>query len=101
MNNNIIEYNQAPNANGTIDVTTESVLALLDTGMPQTEKIIGLCNMSLDEYAKNSQHTELFAIVTNWLLSLDEVEDEQVQQYCNLGAFASAACENGNAFILF
>ncbi len=97
----------------------DTLKVLLNSDLKQSEKLTGLINMFLCEQAKKlaayehfgalfggeEAHTvkrrELFDTVTNWLLSLCEVADNQVESYCELGQFVSAAAENGDAWVSF
>jgi len=48
-----------------------------------------------------ARRKNLFDSVANWMLSLEEVPDEEAEDYCTLGTFVSAAAENGGAWITF
>jgi glycosyltransferase involved in cell wall biosynthesis len=47
------------------------------------------------------QRTELFSYAAKWLLSLQEVPDEQAEDFCNVGEFVCAAAQNGEGWIFF
>lgn len=44
---------------------------------------------------------ELFKGIAGWLLSLSEVSNEQVEDYCNIGELSSAAAEDSERWIAF
>ena len=44
---------------------------------------------------------ELFKGIAGWLLSLSEVANEQVEDYCNIGELSSAAAEDSEGWIAF
>lgn len=47
------------------------------------------------------QRTELFSSVAKWLLSLQEVPDEQMDDFCNVGEFVCAVAQNGEGWVFF
>lgn len=49
----------------------------------------------------SEQRRELFSSVVIWLLSVTEVPDCEVEGYCELGEFVSAAAEDRNAWLAF
>jgi glycosyltransferase involved in cell wall biosynthesis len=97
----------------------DTLKVLLNADITQTEKLNGLQDMFLCDHARRlaayarfgallgnasvytAQRKELFAGVVNWLLSLEEVPDEKVEDYCELGEFVSAACENADDWLFF
>jgi len=91
---------------------------LLNSDLPISEKISGLHDMFTDEHTRRlaaggtdfntdnmqteqAEREQLFASVAEWLLSLEEVADEQMEQYCDLGEFCSAVAEDGEKWLTF
>ena len=98
----------------------DTVKLLLHTEMPDSEKLhyfIEILNCrythqmmaweNLGAYnSKETQETqdsrkELFKGIADWLLSLDEVPNEQAEDYCNIGELSSAAAEDSEGWIAF
>jgi hypothetical protein len=97
----------------------DTLKVLLGAELPQTEKLSLLREMFLCEHARtlavyerfgarfsveaqwSGQRRELFGSAAQWLLSREEVADEQVEGYCELGEFLSAAAENSGGWIFF
>jgi glycosyltransferase involved in cell wall biosynthesis len=97
----------------------DSLGVLIGADMPQAEKLSLLRDMFLCEHARTlaayerfgarlggetqltQQRRELFGSAAAWLLSREEVADEQVEGYCELGEFLCAAAENANGWIFF
>jgi len=48
-----------------------------------------------------TQRKTLFATLIDWMLSLDEVPDEQVEHFCEMGTLFSAAADNQDGWIFF
>jgi glycosyltransferase involved in cell wall biosynthesis len=54
-----------------------------------------------DAPGQTKQRRELFTAVAQWLLTREEVPDEQIEQFCAVGEFVCAACENADGWIFF
>ena len=97
----------------------DSFQVLLTADMEQLDKIQLLRSMFLnelsyslaasshfgaqigDEIGCTARRKELFTSVISWLFSVKDVPDREVENYCELGEFISAAAENGDAWIIF
>jgi glycosyltransferase involved in cell wall biosynthesis len=98
-------------------VDTQSVL--LKSELSAADKLSGLYDMFMNEYTHKVVLAEhlgysfseeefhvlrrelLFKETVVWLLSLEDVPDDEVERYCNLGEFVSAVAEDGDAWIFF
>ena len=47
------------------------------------------------------QRRDLFASIMDWLLSREEVQNEQMERFCQVGEFVCAVVENANGWIFF
>lgn len=92
---------------------------LLNVQISVSEKLSGLINIFSDDHTKllisredfcvghdralerQGKRKELFATVANWLLTLKEVPDELVEDYCNIGEIACAAAEYPEGWVFF
>jgi glycosyltransferase involved in cell wall biosynthesis len=97
----------------------DSFGVLLGADMPQSEKLGLMYAMFINDNAKQlaayerfgalfnaqQQWTELrrqfFSSATEWLLSREEVPENEVEGYCELGTFVSAAAEHSGAWVVF
>ncbi|MDR1589063.1 MAG: radical SAM protein [Oscillospiraceae bacterium] len=97
----------------------DTLSVLLNADLPESEKIDALRDMFLCEHARTlaaredfgalfgdapgqtRRRGELFSAAANWLLTREEVADEQIEGYCELGEFLCAACENADGWIFF
>lgn len=97
----------------------DTLNVLLKAELDDSARLDSLCEMFLCPHAKElaahecfgallgdvngqtQRRKELFAIAAVWLLSREEVADEQVEKYCELGEFLCAACENGQGWLTF
>jgi tetratricopeptide (TPR) repeat protein len=97
----------------------DTLKVLLTAYVTYTEKLDWLCEMFLCEHAKvlaayehfgglfnaagewTEQRRQLWTSAANWLLQLEEVPDEQVERYCELGEFLCAAVEDSCAWMSF
>jgi glycosyltransferase involved in cell wall biosynthesis len=92
---------------------------LLNAEIPEMEKITGVLSIFSHEHTQQMAALEnigmllgsaeiftrwrrdLFASVATWLLSREEVQDEQIGRYCDVGEFVSAAAGNADAWVFF
>jgi hypothetical protein len=97
----------------------DTLKVLLGAEMPDAERLSAMCNMFLCEHARNlaarerfgerfgaaeewqKKRRELFETAIAWLRSREEVADEQVEDYCELGEFLCAACEIAEGWLFF
>lgn len=97
----------------------DTLNVLLNVKISVSEKLRGLVEMLTCDYtrqlaawdnfgayigqAKEMQHTrtEFFIKVANWLLELENVPDEQVEDFCDIGEFVCAAVEFSDGWIFF
>ena len=95
---------------------------LLHSEIPESEKIAGVIDIFLHRYSKQlaareclgalsfdrqsvaectRQRKEMFSSVAQWLLSREEVPDEQFVQYCDVGELTCAVAENAEGWLFF
>lgn len=97
----------------------DSLQVLLKANMGQLDKLKLLQSMFLNEFSyklavykhfgaqlgdetsTTVRRKDLFTAVINWLFSVVDLPDEEVESYCELGEFLSAAVENGDAWMIF
>lgn len=102
-----------------LNALRDTLKVLLNANISITKKLTGLIEMFTCEYTKKLiargnfgayigqaqeyQHfrKEFCTVVANWLLSLSEVPDEQVEDYCNIGELACAAAEYPEGWVSF
>lgn len=48
-----------------------------------------------------ARRKQIFVTLSDWLLSREEVPDEQVERYCSIGEIAAAITETSDAWVLF
>jgi glycosyltransferase involved in cell wall biosynthesis len=95
-----------------LDTLNRSTYVLLNSDTNESIKISVLHEMfvshkteSLALYANSGNWTErrraLFSTAANWLLTREEVPDEQIEQFCAVGEFVCAACENAEGWLFF
>lgn len=102
-----------------LNALRDTLEVLLNANISIKEKLTGLIQMFTCEYtqkliarerfgtnigqAQECQHSrkEFFAVAANWLLSLSEVPDEQIEDYCNIGELACAAAEYPEGWVSF
>lgn len=102
-----------------VNALKDTLKVLLNANTTQTENLNGLRDMFLCDHARKlaayerfgalldneaaytAQRKELFKAVSDWLLSLKEVPDDEVEGYCELGEFVSAAADDGGAWVMF
>lgn len=102
-----------------LNALRDTLKVLLKADISVAEKLNGLIEMLTCQYtrqlaaremlgmyigqAQNLQHLrkEFFAEVADWLLTLKEVPDEQVADFCDIGEFACAAAEYAAGWIVF
>jgi glycosyltransferase involved in cell wall biosynthesis len=98
---------------------SDTLKVLLNAGISKREKLDSLGSMFLCINTKvlaASEHfgaacgsevewtkwrRELFKEAAQWLLNQEEVADEQVEGFCELGEFLCAACENAEGWLFF
>lgn len=75
---------------------------LMKADIKQADKLIFLRAILLNEVPTHTEREkEMLASVSSWMLSLDEVPDEEVEGYCKLGEFASKFSEEEEAWMTF
>ena len=92
---------------------------LINSDMDDGTRLENLCDMFLCDQGKqlaawefsgtllrdiNCQiikRNELFLTAAEWLLSREDVADEQVEKYCDLGEFLCAASESAKGWVFF
>jgi glycosyltransferase involved in cell wall biosynthesis len=102
-----------------MNALNDTLKVLLGAELPEAEKLDALREMFLceharklaayerfgaligDEIGQTQRRRELFSEAERWLLSREEVADEQVEGYCELGEFLSAASEDSGGWIFF
>lgn len=102
-----------------MDATKESLGALLHSPIAIADKLVGLHEVFFDEDMRQlascenfgddterandlrNKRKELFAFVADWLLSLQEVPDRLVEDYCDMGEIACAVAEFPEAWVSF
>jgi glycosyltransferase involved in cell wall biosynthesis len=98
---------------------SDTLKVLLDAGISKREKLDSLRGMFLNKNAialaskerfgaafdTETEWTrarrELFMTAALWLLSLEEVADEQVEGFCELGEVLCASCEYAEGWLFF
>lgn len=102
-----------------LSALNDTLKVLLNADIPTVEKLKGLIEMLSCKYTKKliakknfgiyiGQAHELqqfrksfFEEISKWLLSLNEVPDEQVESYCAIGELACAAAEYPEGWVSF
>ncbi|TWH60044.1 glycosyltransferase involved in cell wall biosynthesis [Desulfitobacterium sp. LBE] len=97
----------------------DTLQVLLNSGISEKEKLDSLRGMFLhknaislaalerfgaafgNEVEWTDLRRELFAAGALWLLNHEEVPDEQVESFCELGEFLCSACENAEGWLFF
>jgi hypothetical protein len=97
----------------------DTLKVLLNAKIPEHEKTDGVIDIFSHEYTKQlasqtkfysfsgrgqdqlALRRALFASAAEWLLSRDEVPDEQLEQFCAAGEFVCAVCENADGWLFF
>ncbi|MEA4896803.1 MAG: glycosyltransferase family 2 protein [Eubacteriales bacterium] len=97
----------------------DTLNVVLNARVPVDEKLSGVLGILSHEYTKQLAAKEnfgasfgdamsstkgrkdLFANVADWLLSLQEVPDGQVESFCDMGEFACAAAEHADGWVFF
>jgi glycosyltransferase involved in cell wall biosynthesis len=97
----------------------DTLNVLLNAEIHEHEKIAGVIDIFSHEYTKQlaapeklgaligdapgltRQRRELFAAAAEWLLTREEVPDEQIEAFCAAGEFVCAACENAGGWLFF
>lgn len=102
-----------------LNALMDTARVLLNASIPITEKIEKLSAMFDCEYTKQlaakdnfgmamgmademqQKRTVFFSILAKWLLSLEEVSDDLMELYCQIGEFVCAASEMSDEWIIF
>ncbi|WP_019851151.1 glycosyltransferase [Desulfitobacterium sp. PCE1] len=97
----------------------DTLNVLLNAKISLSEKLDGLCKIFTSNQMKQlaaredfgtyimegaymrKQRQELFSDVANWLLALNEVPDEQVESFVDVGEFVCAAAQYADGWIVF
>lgn len=97
----------------------DTLIVLLKSDIPHSEKLNGLLEMFNCQFTRKlaawenlgafigqahlhqSTRNDLFMTAANWLLSLSEVSDEQVDDFCEVGEFVCAAADYANGWVFF
>ena len=96
----------------------DTLNVLLNAKISENEKLTGILDIFSHEYTKqlaareqlglllgnvmfSGMRRQLFADISEWLLARQEVQDELVEQFCNVGEFVCAAAEYADGWIFF
>jgi hypothetical protein len=97
----------------------DTLNVLKSAKMPETEKVIGMFDMFSHEYTRRVAalenigallgNAEIFALrrrkvfsdALAWMSSRENVPEEKMETYCDVGGFVSAAAGNGGAWVFF
>ncbi|GMX66215.1 hypothetical protein Elgi_54870 [Paenibacillus elgii] len=101
-----------------LNALKDTLTVLLNATLPITEKLNGLIEMFTYKYTRQlgaweqfgtyighpqllHSRREFFLSIANWLLTLEEVPDEQVEGFCDVGEFVCASAEYADGWIVF
>lgn len=97
----------------------DTLNVLLNSDVSDEEKLFGVLEIFSHQYTKllaacnqlgalcgsvalfTGQRKDLFNTAMNWLLMRKEVQDEQIEQFCQVGEFVCALVENAGGWVLF
>lgn len=97
----------------------DTLKVLWNAQIPDSEKIAGVLDVFSYEYTKKlaaheylgvllsndsvcqRERRELFNAAATWLLTCENVPDERVEEFCNVGEIACAVAENAGGWIFF
>lgn len=97
----------------------DTLNVLLNSDVSDEEKLVNVLNIFSHQYTKQlaarnqlgalcgsitlftGQRKDLFKIVMDWLLAREEVQDELMEYFCEVGEFVCAVMENASGWVFF
>jgi glycosyltransferase involved in cell wall biosynthesis len=102
-----------------LNAINDTICILINADVSEDEKLVAVFDIFSHEYTRQlaaetrfksfadeahnalSLRRTLFSTAAKWLLSREEVSDEQLEQFCSIGEFVCAVCENADGWLFF